>query len=101
MGHQENEIRRFPLLLIPQRTGYLLYPSVEVMVAVPYRSTDSNTEQPASEKPSYSSETDYRSQSEALLVVPNLSSTTVSLDSSHSSSVGGTWLVDSKFRQRL
>ncbi|MCJ1467387.1 hypothetical protein MMC07_006011 [Pseudocyphellaria aurata] len=68
---EENEILRFPLLLIPQRT-----------------------EQLTSGKPSYSSETDYRSQSETLLVVPYLRSTTVALDSSHS--VSGTWLVDSK-----
>lgn len=69
------------------------------MVAVPYSSTDSNTEKTASGKPSHSSETDYRSQSESLLVVPNLCSTTVSLDSSHS--VSGTWLVDSKVRRRI
>lgn len=99
MSLQEDEILSFPLLLIPQRTGHLLYPSVEITGAVPCSSTHSTTEQMALEKPSFSSETDYRSQSEALLVVSNLSSTTVGLDSSHS--IGGTWLVESKVKQRI
>lgn len=41
-------------------------------------------------------ETDYQQQSEMILVVSDLSSATVSIDPS--STVGGTWLVDSKRR---
>lgn len=45
---------------------------------------------------SISSETDYHHQSETILVVSDLSSTTVSIDPS--STIGGAWLVESKSR---
>lgn len=45
---------------------------------------------------SMSCETDYQHQSEAMLVVSDLRSTTVSIDPS--SAVGGAWLVESKSR---
>lgn len=41
-------------------------------------------------------ETDYHHQSETIMVVSDLSSTTVSIDPS--STVGGAWLVESKSR---
>ena len=41
-------------------------------------------------------ETDYHHQSESIMVVSDLSSTTVSIDPS--STVGGAWLVESKSR---
>lgn len=41
-------------------------------------------------------ETDYHHQSESIMVVSDLSSTTVSIDPS--STVGGAWLVESKNR---
>jgi trafficking protein particle complex subunit 10 len=73
---QEHETLSFPLLLLPQRTGHLLYPSVDVTIS------DRQKTEPQGNpgRPPHTSEMDYRNQGDTLLVVPNLSSTTVSID---------------------
>lgn len=96
---KEDEISSFPLLLIPQRTGHLLYPSIDITESTPSSTKDFHGEQKASGKPSRFCETDYRSQGETLLVIPNLGSTTVSLGNGHSGR--GSWLVDSKAREQF
>ena len=93
---QEDEAMRFPIILLPQRTGHLLLPSVDVEPSQPYdhRGADENKLSSALEISSY--ETDYRNQGESVLVIPNLSSTTVSLDPH--GSTNGAWLVESRSR---
>lgn len=86
---QEGENHAFSVLLVPQTTGRLLYPSVEIISLS--KATHANQE--GGEYPPLSSETDYLGQSETILVVPNLASTTVSLDPAN-----GGWLVESRSR---
>jgi hypothetical protein len=79
------------LLLVPQTAGRLLYPSVEITpIWKGQRDQDENVDEP-----SLTFETDYLSQGETILVVPNLASTTVSLDPGN-----GAWLVESRSRAR-
>ena len=87
--NQEEEQHCFAVLLVPQTTGRLLYPSVEITPLSKAFSTDRENK----ERLQLSSETDYVSQSETVLVVPNLSSTTVSLDPA-----SGGWLAESRSR---
>lgn len=89
---KENESLSFPLLLLPQRVGLLLYPSVDVSL-LHRRDKASIEDQGASSKTIPVCETDYRSQCDTLLVIANLRSTTVSLDPGSSGS--GSWLVES------
>ena len=87
---QEGQSHTFAVLLVPQTTGRLLYPSVEIM-PIPKAKGDKDDSE---EESPLSSETDYLSQSETILVVPNLASTTVSLDPAN-----GAWLVESRSRE--
>ncbi len=77
---QEHETLRFPLLLVPQQKGHLLYPSVDISTS----SGPHGAHQPGAEGrvelPPPSSEIDYRNQGETLLVVPDLRRTTVGID---------------------
>ena len=66
-------VRSFPVLLIPQRAGHLLLPSVEVKAW-----TADNVEEVC--------EVDYKGHGKSVLVIPNLKETTVSLDSETSGS---------------
>ncbi|KAI9877272.1 MAG: hypothetical protein M1830_004355 [Pleopsidium flavum] len=107
-GHfstKENEALTFPLMLLPQRPGYLLYPTVEIR-AVPdgpdtLDGRFSSAEQGSRDSRDASSndvfptscETDYRNQGDTILVLPNLKSSTVSLDPG-----GSAWLVESERR---
>lgn len=77
----------FPIILLPQRTGHLLLPSIEVRPSENKRLSAVGLS---------SCETDYRNQGETVLVVPDLSSITISLDPHGSTS--GAWLVESKSR---
>ena len=86
----------FPIILLPQKTGHLLLPSVDVRPSRPHGSSEASEKKRASIIPLSSCETDYRSQSKMVLVIPDLSSTTVSLDPHGSTS--GAWLVESKSR---
>ena len=88
---QEGQSHTFAVLLVPQTTGRLLYPSVEIMPASKAQGDkDDNVEASP-----LSCETDYLSQSETIFVVPHLASTTVSLDPAN-----GAWLVESRSRER-
>ena len=81
-------------------TGRLLYPSLEiapVSSATSSTDRDEGLQQQRGEEGGSSSisyETDFLNQGETVLVVPNHSSTTVSLDPAN-----GGWLVESKSRE--
>jgi len=82
---KEGEEMTFPLLLLPQRTGYLLYPGVEVW-HVPAR-RENGEERDGSKGggeaqggEAVSCETDYKSQAKSVHVVAGLSRTTVVVD---------------------
>ena len=90
---QENEIKRFALLLWPQNTGHLTLPSLEIR---PFSASRKQSEgRLGSEQPIASCELDYQNAGETILVVPDVQSTTVSLDSN---GAGGGWLVESRSR---
>lgn len=72
---QEGQIHRFPILLIPLKSGNLLLPNVEVKQYIP---SQQHQQQIAG---IISSETDYRSNGESVLVLPDVRSTTVRIDS--------------------
>lgn len=86
-------MKRFLLLLWPQKTGHLVLPSVEIQSLAPTHSEIGDQDVEA--RALISSELDYQSLGDAVLVVPDLISTTVSLDPSGS---GGGWLVESRSR---
>lgn len=87
---QDGDSRVFQVLLFPRATGRLLYPSVEIGPAskLTGEAAGENGEESA---PSY--EVDFLNQGESIYVVPDLVSTTVSLDPS-----SGGWLVESRRR---
>lgn len=86
----------FSIVLIPQRTGYLQYPSLEVRMTRPQGSKGRFADSKTAAKDIIASELDYVNQAESILVIPNLNSSTVSLDSSDSGD--GAWLVESRSR---
>ena len=93
---QEHEILSFPLLLIPQRTGHLLYPSVDI--TLPSRRDGSNPAGAQGGGPRqalHTSEVDYRNQGDALLVVSDLASSTASI--SFDEAAPSAWLVESRY----
>ena len=73
----EDENVKFGLLLLPQRTGHLLFPSLEIRPVAARGEGEDNDG-----KALPSCETDYVSQADTVLVIPDLASTTVSLDPS-------------------
>lgn len=78
---KEGQIHRFPILLVPLKAGNLLLPNVEVKQYVPVQQQPETTG-------TISSETDYRSNGECVLVLPDVRSTTVRIDSSFGSEEG-------------
>ncbi|KAL9006889.1 MAG: hypothetical protein Q9188_000344 [Gyalolechia gomerana] len=86
----------FSIILIPQRTGYLQYPSLEVRMTRPQGSKGRFVDSKTAAKEIITSELDYVNQAESILVIPNLNSSTVSLDCSDSGD--GAWLVESRSR---
>ena len=109
---REHEELSFPLLLVPQRTGYLLYPGVEIR-HVRSASSSSSAAQSSGEdgegdvirkadkrndeeeEEPISSEIDYRSQAQSVLVIPGFERVTVGVDhegsaSASASGSGGT-----------
>ena len=72
LGPQQ-DVRSFPVLLIPQRAGHLLLPSVEVKAWT-------------ADKVEEFCEVDYKAHGKSVLVIPNLKETTVSLDGGPSGS---------------
>lgn len=92
---KENEVKSFALLLLPQRTGNLPYPSFDIQPIIPRQAgVDSVGREEAGAIISY--EVDYREHARTMFVIPGMSSTTASLDPR--GSVGGAWLVEAKGR---
>jgi hypothetical protein len=83
----------FPVLLIPQRAGHLLLPSVEIKC----HAVDGDNSRMVAPKDQIAFEVDYRSQAKSVLVIPDLRETTVSLDTETTG--GRILLVDSQKRQ--
>lgn len=92
---QEGQVLNFPLLLFPQQSGNLLLPSVKIWPL----STD-QIEQPSTQRRSEPRplvcETDNTTETKTILVIPNLGSTTIGLDTGHSDSAA--WLMESTLR---
>ena len=65
----------FTLQLVPQRMGYLLYPFLDIQV---YNSNQCSGQNDSTS--SVSCETDLQNLGESILVVPDLISTTVSIN---------------------
>lgn len=91
---REGEETTFPLLLLPQRTGHLLYPGVEVWHVPARREGDEKGDGSAGEGEALSCETDYKSQAKSTQVIAGLSRTTVVVD--HDAPEKGAWVVDSE-----
>ncbi|KAL9124781.1 MAG: hypothetical protein Q9217_005924 [Psora testacea] len=73
---KEGQQHRFSVLLLPQRTGHLLMPAIDIQpIASPHRDGPRD-DQASSTESLISCETDYINRAETILVVPNLSSTT-------------------------
>lgn len=86
---REDEEMTFPLLLLPQRTGHLLYPSVEIK----HLSQGQEDEAGNGDDP-ISCETDYKSQSKSVSVVAGLERTTMAVD--HEAPGNGAWALEAK-----
>ena len=106
----EDEEHRFRMFLIPLVTGELLFPSVDIKVFEepkyfdPHNITDGeddgdgrgdssgiwsgNNDDRSSKKPTITCETDYLSQSEIIVVVPNIRSCTVGVGFSEAGEAG-------------
>ena len=93
---QEHEIMRFPLLLLPQKTGHLIYPSVDIAISDFHAGSSKNDEHGDPKRPPHTSEVDYKNQSDSLLVISDLGSTTVNINVDDA--VTGAWLIDSQRR---
>lgn len=87
---QEHEIKRFPLLVLPQKTGHLIYPSVDITLS------DKVGGHGDPQRPPHTSEVDYTNQGDSLLVISDLGSTTISINIEDA--VAGAWLIDSQCR---
>lgn len=92
----EGEEVMFALLLLPQRTGYLLYPGVEVwhVPAGPEGGEGSGGGVEGQGGEALSCETDYKSQAKSVHVVAGLSRTTVVVD--HEAPERGAWVVEAE-----
>ena len=73
-----------------------MFPSIDIHLSPSPLMLHQTDDQEDSTESSISCETDYQHQSETILVVSDLYSTTVSIDPS--STVGGAWFVESKSR---
>ena len=103
----DGETTRFIVLLLPQKSGHLLLPGLEVRTFAPPQ-PQSLTSPPVPDVATGGSaapgqrhpipcEVDYRNHGETVLVLPDLRKTTVSLSASGSPG-GSSWLVDSERR---
>jgi hypothetical protein len=97
---RDGETTRFTVLLLPQKPGHLLLPSLEIRTFFPsgpqLPSTDPGTTVPP--RRSIPCEVDYRNHSETVLVLPDLRKTTVTLSAAGGHAGGGSWLIDSERR---
>ncbi|KAL8720330.1 MAG: hypothetical protein Q9225_002792 [Loekoesia sp. 1 TL-2023] len=71
------EARRFPIVLLPQKTGLLQYPSLEVRVTQPQGNERQSADAETISKEIIASEVDYLNQAESILIIPNLRSSTI------------------------
>ncbi|MCJ1403199.1 hypothetical protein MMC11_006422 [Xylographa trunciseda] len=96
---KEDEVLTFAVLLIPQRAGHLMFPSIEIKRLEHHGEASPETVSPPPRglDGAVACEVDYQSQGRSVLVVPNLSRTTVSLEAEAGG--GGAWLVDSQSRE--
>ncbi|KAG0154912.1 TMEM1 family protein, putative [Penicillium digitatum] len=104
---RDGETTRFTVLLLPQKPGYLLVPTLEIRTFLPsapqLRASPPAADATGSMAPARRSipcEVDYRSHGETVLVLPNLKKTTVNLSAAggNHAAGGGSWLVDSERR---
>jgi hypothetical protein len=91
---KEGETLSFPIMLLPQKAGHLLLPSLDIKTFVS-QASDPDTLSP--QRRQIPCEVDYRSHGETVLISPDLRKTTISLDGSGSSG-SGSWLVGSERR---
>ena len=82
--------------MLPQKTGHLLYPSVDVRITTKPESNRGSKSTEDAPEDIIPCELDYLDQGESVLIVPDLNSSTVSLESSGPG--GGAWLVESRSR---
>ena len=90
------ESSSFAILLLPQRTGHLMFPSIDIRPLSSLRNLQQADDGGDLAQSSISYETDYQHYSETILVVSDLSRTTVGIDLN--STTGAAWLVESKSR---
>lgn len=101
---RESETTTFPVMLLPQKSGHILLPGLEIRTFVPPSSTQSTAAAgttvagSAVQRRQVPSELDYRNHAETLLVLPDLQATTVRLSAGSSGGHGVAWLVDSERR---
>jgi hypothetical protein len=98
---RENEVHTSPIMLLPQRHGHLLLPGLDIKAFELQASTSGVQEDSTAPPPrkQVQSELDYRNHGESILVLPDLKTTTVSLDPGGPG--GGSWLVESERRVEL
>ncbi|KAI5290213.1 hypothetical protein KEM54_002179 [Ascosphaera aggregata] len=91
---EDGECRTFELFLLPQRSGHLLLPALEIK-SYAVRSASSEGGMPQLEE--IQSEVDYRSHAETVFVSPSFQRTTILLDPTGSSNLSdGNWLIESE-----
>ena len=97
---KEGEIRSFTIMLLPQRTGHLLLPGLDVKTFVssqPSSSVSNSDPLSPPQRRQIPCELDYRNHGQTVLVSPDLRKTTISLDATGNTGPGS-WLVDSERR---
>jgi hypothetical protein len=110
---EEGETRTFAVMLLPQRAGHLLLPTIDIKTFAATAAAPTTTNAVATaaggntgasaptgaplqpQRRQIHSEVDYRNHGETVLVLPDLRKTTVSLEPGHPP---GLWLVDSEPR---
>ncbi|KAI4199656.1 MAG: hypothetical protein LQ350_004447 [Teloschistes chrysophthalmus] len=88
---------KFSVVLLPQRVGHLLYPSLEVRVAQVQDRSRGSRDSTGTVIDDVAHELNYLNQANGILIVPNLSTSTLSLEG-NTDAGGGAWLVESKNR---
>ncbi|KAL8769856.1 MAG: hypothetical protein Q9209_004294 [Squamulea sp. 1 TL-2023] len=73
---KEGEVTRFPIILLPQKTGNLLYPLVEVCITDGRRSNKAADGAKGPNDDVVPCEMNYVDQSQSIFIIPNLSSST-------------------------
>ena len=97
----QDPVQSIPLILLPQRTGHLLLPSVEIKC---YKAETLERDGPPSEGTRVPCEVDLRSLAQSVHVVSGIKETVVEIGvdaeaTNHTSSEKRTWLVGSKGRE--